>query len=102
MTQINDKKKPKLLIVTGSKFKFHDLSLKLREHFDCEQKIFNEPEIQGSSEEIIRHKLKTVYEIFKQPVLVDDVTVAMEALNGFPGHYMKDFSKCFTPQEMGT
>ena len=95
------KTKPKLLIVTGSPFKFGDLSLQLNEFFDCEQKIFNEPEIQGDPEEIIRHKLKTVYGIFQQPVLVDDVSVHMEALNGFPGPYMKDFWKCFTPEEMG-
>ena len=39
--------KPKLLIVTGSKFKFGDLAEKLGEFFDCEQKTLNEPEIQG-------------------------------------------------------
>lgn len=89
------------MIVTGSPFKFQDLSFKLNEFFECEQKIFKEPEIQGSPEEIIRHKLKTVYDIYQQPVLVDDVSVNMEALNGFPGPYMKDFWKCFTPEEMG-
>ena len=93
--------KPKLFIVTGSPFKFKDLSAKLGEYFDCEQKIWNEHEIQGNSEEIIKHKLKTAYKIFKQPVLVDDVSVAMEALNGFPGPYMKDFFKVMTPEEMG-
>ncbi|MEI8378426.1 MAG: non-canonical purine NTP pyrophosphatase, partial [bacterium] len=67
--------KPKLLIVTGSSFKFQDLSAKLSEFFDCEKGEWNEPEIQGDPEEIIKHKLKTAYRIFKQPVLVDDVTV---------------------------
>ncbi|MEK7128283.1 MAG: non-canonical purine NTP pyrophosphatase [Patescibacteria group bacterium] len=93
--------KPKLLIVTGSSFKFQDLSAELGKFFDCEQKIFDQPEIQGDPEEIIRHKLKTVYDIYKQPVLVDDVSVNMEALNGFPGPYMKDFWKYMTPKEMG-
>lgn len=93
--------KPKLLIVTGSKFKFGDLAFKLKDFFDCEQRIFNAPEIQGDPDEIIRYKLKTVYDIYKQPVLVDDVSVSMEALGGFPGPYMKDFAKCFTPEEMG-
>ncbi len=94
-------KKPKLYIVTGSPFKFQDLSAKLGEHFDCEQKLWSEPEIQGDPEEIVRHKLKTAYKTFKMPVLVDDVSVAIGALNGFPGPYMKDFWKCFTPYEMG-
>lgn len=93
--------KPKLYIVTGSAFKFDDLALKLNEFFDCEKKEWNEPEIQGDPKEIITHKLKRAYEIFKHPVLVDDVSVNIEALNGFPGPYMKDFWKCFTPFEMG-
>ena len=93
--------KPKLFIVTGSPFKFGDLEVKLGEFFDCEQKIWDGHEIQGDPEEIIRHKLKTVYKIFKHPVLVDDVTVNIEALNGFPGPHMKDFWKYMTPYEMG-
>ncbi|HEY4502926.1 MAG TPA: non-canonical purine NTP pyrophosphatase [Candidatus Paceibacterota bacterium] len=93
--------KPKLFIVTGSPFKFGDLSAKLGEFFDCEQKVWDEHEIQGSPDEIIRHKLKRAYEIFKHPVLVDDVSVDMEALGGFPGPYMKDFWKHMTPYEMG-
>lgn len=93
--------KPKLFIVTGSDFKFKDLSAKLSEFFDCEQRDWNEPEIQGDPEEIVKHKLKTAYGIFKCPVLVDDVSVHIEELNGFPGPYMKDFWKHFTPQELG-
>src|SRR3989344_7673332 len=93
--------KPKLLIVTGSKFKFEDLAFKLSELFDCEQRIWDEPEIQGNPEEIIRHKLQTAYAKFKEPVLVDDVSVDMEALKGFPGPYMKDFWKHMTPYELG-
>lgn len=93
--------KPKLYIVTSSPFKFGDLSAKLNKYFDCEQKPWNEPEIQGDPEEIIMHKLKRAYEVFKHPLLVDDVSVDMEALNGFPGPYMKDFWKHMTPYEMG-
>ncbi len=93
--------KPKLFIVTGSKFKFGDLSAKLNQYFDCEQKPWNEPEIQGTSEEIIKHKLKRAYEIYQHPVLVDDVSVHMDALGGFPGPYMKDFWNYIPPYEMG-
>ncbi len=93
--------KPKLYIVTGSPFKFGDLSAKLSEFFDCEQKHWNESEIQGDPEEIIRHKLDRAYEVFKHPVLVDDVEVNLEALNGFPGPYMKDFWSRMTAYEMG-
>lgn len=93
--------KPKLFIVTGNAMKFEELSLKLGEFFDCEQRPWNEPEIQGAPEDIIKHKLARAYEVFKMPVFVDDTSVHLEALNGFPGPYMKDFWKCFSPQEMG-
>ncbi|OGI75599.1 hypothetical protein A3C67_00725 [Candidatus Nomurabacteria bacterium RIFCSPHIGHO2_02_FULL_42_19] len=93
--------KPKLFIVTGADFKFKDLSYKLSEFFNCERKNWDEPEIQGSPEEIIKHKLKSAYDKFKYPVLVDDVSVSFEALNGFPGPYMKDFFNVMTPYEMG-
>ena len=93
--------KPKLFIVTGSPFKFGDLSARLSEYFDCEQKVWDEAEIQGDPDEIIRHKLERAYEKFQHSVLVDDVSVNLEALNGFPGPYMKDFWKHMTPYEMG-
>jgi XTP/dITP diphosphohydrolase len=93
--------KPKLYIVTGSKFKFGDLAAKLGEFFDCEQKPWNEPEIQGDPLDILKHKAERAYEIYQHPVLVDDVIVNLDDLNGFPGPYQKEFWKCFTPYEMG-
>ena len=93
--------KPKLFIVTGSPMKFRELSIRLNEFFDCEQRDWNEPEIQGTSEEIIKHKVARAYEIFKHPVLVDDVAVYFDELNGFPGPYMKSFIECMPVQEMG-
>lgn len=93
--------KPKLLIVTGNDWKFQQLAFVLSEYFVCEQRDWNESEIQGSAEEILDHKIKRAYEIFKCPVLVDDVSVHLESLNGFPGPYMKDFFTLMTPYEMG-
>ena len=93
--------KPKLLIVTSNPMKFRELSSKLDEFFDCEQAVLDEPEIQGTSEEILNHKVKKAYELFKQPLLVDDVSVHFDELGGFPGPYMKDFFKHLTPYEIG-
>ena len=93
--------KAKLLIVTGNLMKYRELSHGLSEFFECSQVIYDEPEIQGKSEDIIKHKLKRAYETFKQPVLVDDVSVHMSALNGFPGPYMKDFFTYITPYNFG-
>ena len=93
--------KPKLLIVTGSTMKYRELASGLSDFFDCEQKDWTEPEIQGSNKEILDHKLRRAYEIFQSPVLVDDVSTYIEELNGFPGPYMKDFFKVMTTYEMG-
>ena len=93
--------KPKLLIVTGSEMKYQELSSRLSEFFECEQVQIDEPEIQGTSEEIIKNKLRKAYEKFKCSVLVDDTSVHFEALNGFPGPYAKDFWKCIPSYEAG-
>jgi inosine triphosphate pyrophosphatase len=93
--------KPKLLIVTGNNMKFKEESARFSEFFDCVQERWDEPEIQGTPEEIITHKLHNAYNKFKQPVLVEDTSVALSELNGFPGPYIKDFFKSFPPYEMG-
>ncbi len=93
--------KPKLLIVTGNAMKYKELSHKLSDFFDCEQVVYDEPEIQGKPIDILKHKLKRAHDVFKQPVLVDDVSVSMSALNGFPGPYMKDFFTYITPYDFG-
>lgn len=93
--------KPKLYIVTGSPFKFKELSSRLSEFFICEQKPWDEPEIQGKPEEILKHKMLRAYDIYKYPVLVDDSSAHFEELNGFPGPYMKDFFDVMSPYEIG-
>ncbi len=93
--------KPKLAIVTGNPLKFRELSIALSEFFDCEQRQIDGYEIQGTPEEIITHKLKKAFTEFKEPVLVDDTSVHFETLNGFPGPYIRDFFKAFTPFAMG-
>ena len=94
--------KPKLIIVTGNPLKFRELSASLGEFFDCEQRKLDGYEIQGSPQEILRHKLARAYEAFKEPVLVDDTSLHLAALKGFPGPYIRGFFECMTPYEMGT
>lgn len=94
--------KPKLAIVTGNPLKFRELSAKLSEHFDCEQKVLeNYFEIQGTPEEILRHKLEAAYSAFHEAVLVDDTIVHFDELGGFPGPYMKDFTRAIPIYDMG-
>ncbi len=94
--------KPKLLIVTGNKMKFEELSGKLQSFFDCEQKELKDYfEIQGTPEDILLHKLHASYDKFKESVLVDDTSLHFSALNGFPGPYIRDFLKIMSSYEMG-
>ncbi len=50
------------------------------------------PEIQSLNlEEVIRAKAKAAYSIIKKPVLVEDVSFEIKALNGLPGTFVKFF-----------
>lgn len=93
--------KPKLIIVTGNPLKFGELFSELSEIFDCEQGEAGSFEIQGTPEEILRHKLQQAFLKFRQPVLVDDTSLHFDELNGFPGPYIRDFLKSFSSYEMG-
>ncbi len=93
--------KPKLYIVTGNPMKFNELSLPLSEFFDCEQRHWDEPEIQGTSEEILKHKLINAYKKFNHPVLVDDGSFHFYDLGGFPGPYIKYFIEALPLYDMG-
>jgi non-canonical purine NTP pyrophosphatase (RdgB/HAM1 family) len=93
--------KPLLTIVTGNEFKFQQLAHSLQEYFDCGQGIFKTYEIQGTGEEILNDKMKRAYEYFKTPILVDDTSLHLEELDGFPGPYIRDFLRHLSPYKMG-
>lgn len=49
-------------------------------------------EIQSASlDEIVTHKAKQAYEIVRGPVLVEDVALGFDALDGLPGPFVKFF-----------
>lgn len=50
-------------------------------------------EIQGELEEIAQKKAEDAFERVGKPVIVDDVGLYIDALNGVPGPYVKDFLK---------
>ena len=52
------------------------------------------PEIQSLDlDEVINHKAKEAYKKIKKPVLVEDVSFEIGALNGLPGTFIKFFLK---------
>lgn len=93
--------KEKLIIVTGNPLKFEQIDHVLSEYFDCEQKSFATYEIQGTPEEILLDKLNRAYAHFQTPVLVEDTSLHIETLGGFPGPYIRDFLKCIHSYDMG-
>lgn len=50
-------------------------------------------EIQSTSlEEIVEHKVRQAYDLVGKPVLVEDVALGFDALNGLPGHSLSSLS----------
>lgn len=82
--------KNKILIVTSSKKKFSDLSTPLK--YSSERIDLDVQEIQGSSHDIVLHKLlEAQKKIGKNFILVDDTSFSLEGLYGFPAQYGKSF-----------
>ncbi|MES2930594.1 MAG: non-canonical purine NTP pyrophosphatase [Patescibacteria group bacterium] len=95
-------KPPLLTIVTGNSLKFEEMSLGLSSYFSCIQGTLSDyQEIQGTPEDILRHKLAASYESFKGPVLAEDTSFHIDSLKGFPGPYIKDFTIALTIAGIG-
>ena len=78
------------LFITGNQSKADYLSRQLG--FDIPHRKLDLDEIQSTDlHEIVKHKLIQAYEECKQPVLVEDVSLEFNALNGLPGPYIKWF-----------
>lgn len=53
----------------------------------------------NDSAEITKAKVRSAYELVRQPVVVSDTSWDIPALNGFPGGYMKDISAWFDAKD---
>lgn len=57
-------------------------------------------EIQSEDiEAVIQDKARRAFEIFRQPLVVNDISWAIPALKGFPGPYMKSINHWFGPED---
>lgn len=78
------------IFITGNQNKADYLSRQLGMQLDHQAAELDE--IQSTDlHEIVRHKLLQAYEICKQPVLVEDVSLVFNALGDLPGPYIKWF-----------
>lgn len=67
---------------------------------EIQQVFLDIDEIQGEDSEIIlRHKAKSAYEQYQNPIIVSDDSWSIPALNGFPGAYMKSLNYWFKPED---
>lgn len=79
-----------ITVVSSNKHKIKELTSILGQGFKL--KKIEIPEIQSLDiNQVITEKAKTAYEIVKKPVLVEDVSLEIKALNGLPGPFVKFF-----------
>ena len=78
------------IFVTGNQDKVDYLAkmldLKLEHH-----KVSLDEIQSANPREIVEHKVRQAYDILKQPVLVEDVSLSFTALAGLPGPFVKFF-----------
>lgn len=83
-----------LFFVTGNANKLAEVSAILAASgIDIQSKELDLPELQGTIEDISKHKARRAAEVIGGPVLVEDTCLGFNALKGLPGPYIKWFMK---------
>jgi len=82
----------KLLYVTSNTNKFAEAKLILG-NYQLEQINIELDELQGDAVSIVTRKALEAYKQIKSTLVVEDVSLHCDALNGFPGPYIKDMLK---------
>lgn len=96
------KSKKEIIFITGNKYKFQVAQKSLAgSGFKLIQKKMDTPEIQSESvEEIAAFSARWAADTFKKKVVVSDGGCYIEALNGFPGPFIKYINKWFSVKDM--
>jgi XTP/dITP diphosphohydrolase len=90
-------KMDKILVITGNKSKAEEISAIIG--LQVEAKKLDLSEIQSLSvEEVAKKKASSAYDILRQPVIVDDTGMNIEALNGLPGALVSWFLDSLGPK----
>ncbi len=83
-----------ITIVTGNPHKLAELQQVFSAEIPLSTTKLNLDEIQSLDlHEIVRHKLHQAYEAIHGPVIVEDVSAELDALNGLPGPFVKFFEE---------
>lgn len=82
-----------IIFVTGNDNKFKEIVSEFPE-FNLKREKIDLDEIQSLDiVEVNKYKLKQAYEKLKCPVMVDDTSFEIDALNGLPGTFIKFFEQ---------
>lgn len=89
------------VFVTSNKRKIEEAQAVFVQHgLKLKTKALDIHEIQHHNPAMITEaKAKAAYELLKQPVIVNDSSWEIPALNGFPGGYMKDVIEWFSAED---
>ena len=83
-----------VFLVTGNAGKLAEWHRLLPPNTTIESVDVDLPEIQSMDpEEIVADKAKRAFAVVGKPVVVEDVSAGLEALNGLPGPFIKFFLK---------
>lgn len=90
-----------IIFVTGNSDKIRHARTILAEFgFAPRQEQLKIVEIQAEEgEPIVRDKAQKAYNILKQPLIANDDSWSVPALNGFPGPYMASMNHYFKPED---
>ena len=80
----------KIEYITGNPGKFRQASLILS-GWELEQVDLDIQEIQGDRRAVLLHKAREAMARLNRPLVIEDVSMCCNALNGLPGPYIKDF-----------
>lgn len=91
----------KIIFVTGNKRKIDEANACLAEYgLEVQVEDCDINEVQSHDpQEITIEKAKAAYKAIGKPLVVNDHHWSIEALNGFPGGYMKDVNNWFEPED---
>lgn len=94
--------KKEIIFVTGNKYKFQVAQRSLTSSgFKLVQKKLETPEIQSDSvEKVAAFSARWTADILKKPVAVSDGGCYIEALNGFPGPFIKYINKWLSASDL--
>ena len=81
------------IVVTGNENKWREIESILAPFMPVERRAIDLIERQGTLTEIVTAKAVAAFMQTNQPCLVEDVSLEIDALSGFPGPYVKDFLK---------